>query len=295
MDIIGGERHDPSTSGYASKLSKADLNLCRWLTCCLLGFAASAEAQPPDERWTFAVGAYDVVRYDSTALLTSSDADVGLALVPENILGLDSRRTVLRLEGSYAFNNRHSLVFSWHQITSKSGLSIKDEIDWIDENGDPITIPIGADVSSRLDYDIAKLGYRFTFYNSDKVSLSAGAGLHMTSVELILTAESTSSGVSASRGETSLPLPVLAFGLDYTVTPKFSWFLQAELFALSFDDWTGTYDDILFGAEYRLFKKISVGAALGNNALRAVEQTGDVRFEFENRITGLFLYLKGHL
>ena len=73
-----------------------------------------------------------------------------------------------------------------------------------------------------------------------------------------------------------------------------SFFTTTNLLCQSADDWTGTYDDILLGAEYRLFKKISVGAALGNNALRAVEQTGDVRFEFENRITGLFLYLKGH-
>ena len=126
------------------------------------------------------------------------------------------------------------------------------------------------------------------------MSLSVGAGLHLTTVELDLEAETTSSGASASKGDTSLPLPVVAFGLDYIVTPKFGWFLQAEVFALSFDDWSGTYDDILFGAEYRLFRNVSVGAAVGNNSLLAVEKNSDSRFEFENRITGLFLYLKGH-
>ena len=62
--------------------------------------ATAAENDADKEKFTFAVGAYDVFNYDSTALLTSREFAVGLALSPEDVLGLDSRQTVLRLEGT---------------------------------------------------------------------------------------------------------------------------------------------------------------------------------------------------
>lgn len=259
----------------------------------LLSTVASASDEP-EERFTLSAGAYSVFRYESSALLTSRDFDLGVGLNPENVLGLDSTQTVLQLNASYRFNSRHALEFSWYRISTDSSLSLRDEIEWVDENGEPITIPIDASVSSKLKYEIAKVGYLWRFYESELVSLSAGAGLHSTRVSLDLRADSTSSGASASRASTSLPLPVLSFRLDYSLSARFGWFMKAEVFALSFGDWSGTYDDIQLGIEYRLLDRMGVGAALGNNALRAVEKKGNTRFEYENRITGALLYLKGY-
>ena len=75
-------------------------------------------------------------------------------------------------------------------------------------------------------------------------------------------------------------------------SPKFAWYLKADLFALSFDDWSGTYSDLLVGAEYRVWKPVGIGLALNSNSLRVVEETPDTRFAFENRISGLLLYLR---
>ena len=254
----------------------------------------AAEKEFTDEKFTLAIGAYGVFRYDSNALLTSRDFGVGLAFSPEDLLGLDSRQTVLRLEGTWLFRPSHALTFSWYDISSSNSISVERDFEWVDQDGNTITIPIGASVGSRLDYNILKLGYSWSFYNSEKVRLSAGAGLHMTEITLGLNAETTSTGVNASSGKTTLPLPVVSFALNYQVTPRFSWYLKTEVFALSFDDWRGAYDDATVGVEYRVMEWLGIGVALNNNSLRVVEENPDTRFEFENRINGAMLFLRGH-
>lgn len=248
--------------------------------------------QLPDERFALAAGGYKVFRYNSSALLTDRETGLGLGFSPEDVLGLESRQTIARLAGSWRFRPRHSLGLAWYRLSSTNSLGIDREIDWIDENGDPITIPVDARVGSRLDYEIVKLGYLWNFYQSDKVQLSAGAGLHVTDVSLELDAETTSTGRNARRGATLVPLPVVSFDVNYLVSPKFAWYLKADLFALSFDDWSGTYSDLLVGAEYRVWKPVGIGLALNSNSLRVVEETPDTRFAFENRISGLLLYLR---
>lgn len=256
--------------------------------------AFATENDPFEEQFTLTVGAYKVFRYDSTALLASREFGVGLAFSPEDLLGLDSRQTVLRLEGAWHFRPSHALTFSWYDITSTNSLSIERDFEWVDEDGNAITIPVGASVGSKLDYDIVKLGYLWNFYDSEKVTLSAGAGLHRTDITLAIDAETTSSGVNASRATTAVPLPVVSFALDYRVTPRFGWYVKTEVFVLSFDDWTGSYDDAMVGVEYRAWKGLGIGAALSSNSLRIVEEKPDTRFEFENRITGIMLFLRGH-
>ena len=87
-----------------------------------------------------------------------------------------------------------------------------------------------------------------------------------------------------------MPLPVLSFILKYKVTPKFGWFVKSEWFALKFDDWEGLYTDAMMGIEYRFFKNVGLGAGLGSNSLDISENTSDHKFNFDNRMTGVFIY-----
>ena len=254
---------------------------------------AYAEDVVPN-KFRIALGGYTVPRYESSMSLVDADLGAGVSISPEDVLGLKTEQTVLRLDGRYRFTNKHSLTFSWYSINSDGNKSLEEEIDWVDENGDPITIPIGARVDTNLDYDIYKVGYLWSFHNTDKVELSAGAGLHITRIAIGLTASTTSTGVDARDVTTSVPLPVLSFGFVYKVTPKFAWYLKSEFFALSFDDWEGTYTDSTAVMEYRAFKQVGLGFGLGSNALKVSETTNDYKFRYDNRITGLMLYVAGY-
>ena len=242
------------------------------------------------DKFKIAFGGYTLVRYDSSFSLTEPNLGAGISIDPEAALGLNTDQTVLRLTGHYRFGKKHALTYSWYSINSHGNKLIEEEIEWLDENGDPITIPTGANVDTNLDFDLFKVGYLWSFYHTDKVELAVGAGLHMTRIAVGMTADTTSTGVDARDVSTTLPLPVFSAGFTYHITPKFNWFLEAELFALQFDDWDGTYTDSSLGMEYRAFKHVGLGIGLNSDALKITEDASDYKFTFDSRITGLMIY-----
>lgn len=256
---------------------------------------AHAEEDKVADKFRIAIGGYGVPRFDSAVSLTDADLGAGVSINPSETLDLDSEQVVLRLDGHYRFNKKHALTYSWYNISSTGNKIIEEEFNWTDPDGNEITIPLGAKVTSSLDYDIFKLGYLWSFYHTNKVELAAGAGLHLTRVAFDLGADITDPPNSEVKNvSTTVPLPVLSFVVSYFVTPKFHWYIKSEVFAIAFDDWKGTYTDGTLGMEYRFWEHVGLGAGLGSNALRIVEETNDYKFTYDNRITGLLLYVAGY-
>lgn len=265
------------------------------LAMVLLPLVATTQAHAQgSDKFKLSVGGYSVFRYDSTISLTQTDVGVGISFTPEETLGWDGEQTVARLDGHYRFNDNHALTVSWYKIGLNGARALDRDIEWVDSNGDTITIPAGTGVSSGLDYDIYKVGYLWSFYHNEKVELSVGAGLHVTTVAMDLSADTTSSGIDARNADTTLPLPVLSFRMGYQMSEAWRWFLVTELFALSFDNWSGTYSDVELGVEYRINKHLGAGLGIGSNALRVNEESGATRFDYDNRLSGAFLFLSGY-
>lgn len=260
----------------------------------MLMFVAMPARADMDDKFRLTAGSLSVLRYESTTSLTSADVGLGIAFSPEDSLGWDSDQTVFRLDGRYRFNPSHSLSFSLYRISVDGVQSLIEEIDWIDREGNPITIPVGASVSSGLNYDILKLSYLWTYYSNEKLELTVGAGLHVTWLAVDIEAETTSSGIGAEKADSTLPLPVLAIGLDYNVSSKLSWYLKSEMFAISLGDWHGVYSDTQFGTEYRAFENVGFGIGLGTSSLDIDEDIGRARFRYNNRLSGLHLFVSGY-
>jgi len=260
--------------------------------CFVLSAPNLVHAKDKDlQKFRIAVGGYTLARNESSLSLTESNFGAGAAIDPETTLGINTEQTVFKLDGFFRFNRHHALTYSWYSISSDGNKTIEEQIDWVDENGDPITIPVGAQVDTVLDYDIFKVGYLWSFYSTDKVDLSAGVGLHTTRMKVGLQAETTSSGISAKDVALTVPLPVLSFGIIYRVTPKFNWYLKSEVFSLKYSDWDGNYVDNTLGMEFLVSKNVALGIGLGNNSLKISENNADYKFTFENRITGIDLYV----
>ena len=266
-----------------------------WMLCIFLTMVNLVRAEEPlPDKFKIAIGGYAVGRYDSTMSLTEPTLGAGVSISPEDTLGLDLKQTVTRLDGYYRFTPKHALTYSWYNINSTGNKTIDEEFEWLDENGNSVTIPIGAQANTDLDYDIYKIGYLYSFYHNDKVELAAGAGLHITSISVALDDDTTSGPLDTKNIKSTVPLPVLSLGLTYHVTPKFMWYLKSEVFAISIDDWSGTYTDSTLAMEYRAWKNVGLGAGLGSNALKIIEETGDYKFQYENRISGLNLYVAAY-
>ena len=261
----------------------------------LLLLTGSAGAQDHDfDRFSITGGAYDIFRYDSTMALTDTNSGIGISFTPEDSLGWKSEQTAFRLDASYRFSEKHGLTASWYEITTNGNRGLIKDIDWVDINGDPAILPVGAAVRSGLKMEIFKIGYFWSFYHSDKVELSAGAGLHVARIGVDMEAEITTTGVEAADADTTVPLPVVGFRLNYDVTPKLSWYLQGQLFSIELDDWDGTYSDLQFGALYRAFEHVGFGIGIGGNGLDVTEETKHHRFEFQNRMTGLHAFVSAY-
>jgi len=258
----------------------------------LLGFS-DVHAQDND-KFKFSAGVFSVFKHDSAMSLTSTSVGLGVSFSPEDSLGWKGEQSVLRLDGRYRFTDKHSLSMSWYRISTDGDRTIQKDIEWLGRDGNVITIPIGASVKSSLEYDIVKLAYLWSFYHSDKVELSVGGGIHLTDIGVNLEASVTNNGVSASKADMLAPLPVVSLRLAYDVTPKFSWFWQAELFAISVGDWDGTYSDLQLGMEYQVLQNVGVGIGLGSNALKVLEETDKSRFDYDNRISGINLFISAN-
>ena len=259
----------------------------------LFAMAGMAQAEEPlPDKFRLSIGGYALARFDSTISLTEPNLGAGISISPQDTLGLDIENQVLRIEGYYRFKPQHALTYSWYSIDSEGNKIIEQDFEWVDENGDPVTITAGAQAISNLDYDIFKVGYLWSFHHTDKVELGVGAGLHITRIALGMDVSTTSGGpLSTENVDTTVPLPVISLVLKYNVTPKFHWFLKTEAFALKFDKWAGSYRDATFGMEYRAWKHVALGAGLSANSLEIEEDDPKAELSFTNSISGGLLYV----
>lgn len=267
---------------------------CILLAILIVGSNISHAEESVPDKYNISIGGYSVFRTDAALSLTDPDLGAGISISPEDTLGLDTEQTVLRLTGYYRFNNEHALNYSWYRITSQGDKVLSEEFQWLDEDGNQITIPVGAKVNSSLDYNIFKVGYLWSFHHSDKVEMAAGAGLHLTRIAFNLTADSISSSAEAQNVSLTVPLPVVSFAIKYAVTPKFHWVIKGEAFALKFEDWNGIYTDMTLAMEYRTFKNIGLGIGLGSNSLNVTEETSEHKFVLNNQITGVLIYVASY-
>ena len=272
---------------YKTLACKTNVRFAVFSLCCFYCSNLMADK----DKFEISLGGYFIDKYDSNVSLTDESSGVGVLVDPEKTLDMESESSVFRLESDYRFTDEHMINFSWYQIKSDGLVSMSEEVDWVDKNGEAITIPFGAEVRTKQEYNIYKLSYMWSFYQNNKVEIKAGAGLHVTQLKMDLTADVTSSGVSAENVSTTLPLPVFSAGIIYHITPRLHWYLDTEAFALSFDEWDGNYTDTEVGIEYALFDHFGVGMGVTTNSIEIDETTDDYKLHYENRITGVMIYI----
>ena len=252
---------------------------------------ARAEA-PQTDKFKLSIGTFALARYDSSISMTDPDLGAGISISPQDTLGIDIESSVLRIEGYYRIRPNHALFYSWYSIDSKGKKTLERPVEWVDEDGNAIVIPLGAQATSRLETDILKVGYLWSFHHSDKVELGIGAGLNITRLAISLdSSETDPPDSSINQVDTTLPLPVVSFVLNYKITPKFHWYLKTEAFALKYDNWTGSFRDTTLGLEYRASKQVALGAGLSSSSLDIEEDDPEYQLRFDNTISGGLIYL----
>jgi hypothetical protein len=216
----------------------------------------TAMAQADDDtKFSLSLGVFFTDR-NNTTRVDGTGMD-GTPVDLEEDLGLDRSDSVFRIDGYYRFNTKHRLDFSVFDLSRTASKDIEEEIDWNDT-----IFPIDTTVNSDFDLTIYKLAYTWSFMRRDKGFLGLTAGLYIADFGTRLEAEEIGALESASL---TAPLPVIGLRGQYDFTEKLSFRASAEIFALEYEEYSGSLYDIYAGLDYQFFKHVAIG--IGFNAV----------------------------
>jgi len=248
------------------------------------------------DRLYLRMGTY-FVGHNETTLSITSPYILGVNLNIQDDLNMNSSDEVARIDGYYRFKENHALGFSYYQLNS-SGSTQAGRVITLPDPDNPqgsIDIPIGADVESKLDTEILKLNYIWSFYRSDEAGMALNLGLHITRIEAAIRGQLTA-GVPQSVEEVGVgvtaPLPVIGGRFSYKPTERLRLILESNLFLLSYGDYSGSYVDTSLLAEYRFWKHGGIGGGVNFNNLqiRANDSDNERRLDVQHAVGAGQLY-----
>ena len=256
----------------------------------LLLLAASIVNAQVKDKWRINLGTMYVTDFSTQMQISPKGIPLGVILDTKDNLGMDYSSGVFRLDGYYRFNDSHSMSFSYFAVRSNGSKSITKDLDFEKYN-----ISAGANVSSYFNMDVYKVNYGYSFYHNDKVELLLSAGLHITSIDLGLTASGsirdTNGNVYSSIGDTgasiTIPLPVVGFKGSYTIIDDTLFVLyQAEYFRLKVDSYNGSLISSTVTLDYRFYENYGVGLGYNTNRLNLNFEDNDNVAEVTNSLDG---------
>jgi hypothetical protein len=123
----------------------------------------------------------------------------------------------------------------------------------------------------------------------DKGYLGLTAGLYVADIGTGLSAEANA--LSSSGGVTA-PLPVFGLRGQYDFTEKWSFRGSAEIFALEYDDYSGSLYDIYAGIDYQISNRIAVGAGVNSVRINVGVDKANFAGDLDWQYDGGLLFLK---
>ena len=244
----------------------------------------TAMAQEDDDtKFSISIGVFLTDR-DSTTRVDGTGGMDGTPVDLEGDLGLHRSDSVFRIDGYYRFNQKHRLDFSAFDLSRTASKDIEKDIEWNDT-----LFPIDTTVNSNFDLAIYKLAYTWSFMRRDKGFLGLTAGLYIADFGMRLEAEAISELESNSL---TAPLPVFGLRGQYDFTEKLSFRASAEIFALEYEEYSGSLYDIYAGLDYQFFKHVAIG--IGINAVEIDIEISKDRFngDLDWRYDGGLVFFK---
>ena len=270
------QKQEPVGTGYKS--------LFMPLVALMFLEIPTAIAQADDDtKFSLSIGVFLADR-NSDARLNGTAGIEGTPVDLEGDLGLNRSDSVFRIDGYYRFNKKHRLDFSAFDLSRTASKVIEKDIQWKDT-----LFPIDTTVDSDFDLAIYKLAYTWSFMRRDKGYLGLTAGLYIADFRTRLEAEAI--GALESDGVTA-PLPVIGLRGQYDFTEKLSFRASGEIFAIEYEEYSGSLYDIYAGLDYQFFKHVAIG--IGINAVRINIEISKDRFngDLDWRYDGGLVFFK---
>jgi hypothetical protein len=242
-------------------------------------------------RWGLSMGGF-VVDLDTSAAV-GVHGILGGILNLEEILGLDATQSLARMDGFYRFKPRHAIDVTWLSIARSSTTELGNRIDF-DE------VSFEGFVESRIDMDLFKVTYKWSFLNNGKVNTGLIVGLSTYRLGADLRGEGRVLDIDGNPidmtdfHETGIqviaPVPTLGVFSDFAPKPWFVLRLSGELLDLSIGDIEGRFLDIRATMDFYFTRNVGIGIGLNQTSLE-YQNRGDNPLRVNYEYGGILFYL----
>ncbi len=250
-----------------------------------LAVAQAPQSDPLNGKFDFRIGAQAFTTASTTLRIDSETLGLGTEFTLEDATNLEEEVTVGRLDGQYRFTDRHSVGFSYYNIERTGSRTLDIDIDW-----DGVTFPIGIAVESQFNEKIVDVSYGYTFFVRLNATLAATAGLHVISFDTSLRALDGSRDRSNS---TDAPLPVFGLSGQYRFADKWRFVGSLKVFSFDFDEYDGTFSDLVLSVEYDAWDRFGIGFGLNNFGLDVTAGDANLSGTIDTDFKSFLVYFKG--
>lgn len=228
---------------------------------------AEGEIQPELPDRFMIRGGYGLVFNADTVFQFNGSSGIGASVDYADTLGGARDDQFWRIDARYRFNDRHSLAFSYYDVSRAGNQTLNQNI----TIGDT-TYAAGGAIRSSIDIQLYRLIYNYSFYHNDKVELGISPGLYVARIDTLFAGNLVCAGGPSCAGGTTLassvesekltvPLPSIGVLLNYNITPRLQAQLRFDWFYFEVSSAKGSMNEFYAGLEYRLFKHFAVGGA----------------------------------
>jgi hypothetical protein len=212
-------------------------------------------------------GGYGFVFNADTVFRFNGASGVSSTVDFADTLGGARDDTFWRIDSQYRFNDRHSLAFSYYDVSRDGNKALSQEI----TIGDT-TFAAGGTLQSQIDIKLYRLIYNYSFYHSEKVEIAISPGLYLAKLDTLFAGNLICAGGPSCSGGTTLasrvesdkltvPLPSFGLLLNYNITTRLQAQVRFDWFYFEVSSLKGSMNEFYAGLEYRLFDHFAVGGA----------------------------------
>ncbi|CAH1532391.1 conserved exported hypothetical protein [Vibrio owensii] len=187
----------------------------------------------------------------------------------ESDLDLKEFTVLPYVELEYYFNQKHSVYADWRSLHREATRTSVTKPFELAIDGTTYVVQAGSKLTTELNIDIARVGYGYQFYTTEKWAVDVLAGLHVMWLSLGLDGKlgAKVSGVDeipvmfvddAVLSDVTAPLPDLGIRAEYSLNQDWILKSHAQVFYLAVDDIEGYLLEVDFGAKYRFTDQFSM-------------------------------------
>ncbi len=240
-------------------------------------------------KFSLGVGAA-IVKFDTKIKFTDKQSGQKVFLDPEGNLDLPDTSSVTTIYGSYNFNPKHNIGFSYFSVDRESSIFS------FDKTFEDIRVVGDATLSDSTEF--LQLDYGYTLFNDDRSKIKLLAGLSMLDLKYVFKADGnitvdgvTTPGSILEEANVFAPLPMIGLDFWFSFTPKWSIATTVAFVAGKYEDVTAVVVKTGFNAQYEFSKHI--GGVIGLTSFSTNVEVEDnikkqeISYDYDGLFVGL--------